>query len=211
MHCMNLNYVPGKRVLCVCVILMIIGSVSICNSWIGSEAKDDNARGLTDVDMRVYDVAFADFVKRQPKNSFTRGRQRLVVFDSTLGRVSDQLLDHLSSLTKRMFESELRAAAKDRNQSPSKVALTGYRSSTTYVIIAPTDMDYNMDMGRFLRDYPDAVAFVSACLPGYSKSGQKALLIFSVGPSDHPTWACYELGLANGNWETVWMAVGSGQ
>jgi hypothetical protein len=57
---------------------------------------------------------------------------------------------------------------------------------------------------KFRKKYPDSWGYVYAFLPGYSRDGNTAVVIFAAGPSAHGAQVTYLMVKTEEGWKISW-------
>jgi hypothetical protein len=95
-----------------------------------------------------------------------------------------------------------------RNQGGS-ASLADFHSDKAPVRIRDVDKEFDEFFGlefaeKFWERYQDSWGYAYAYLPGYSKDGKTAVLIFEAGPSPHGSEVTYLLVKSGGGWKVKW-------
>jgi hypothetical protein len=103
---------------------------------------------------------------------------------------------------------EIGAHLRQRNPG-APASLADFRSTSAVIRIRDPYAEFEDSDGLgFARDYwdkyPDSWRYVYAFLPGYSKDGRTAVVVFDTGPSPHGAQVTYLLVKSEAGWKVKW-------
>ena len=149
-------------------------------------------------DHDLFDIVFSDLIEDRGFGIVGSGRSQLLVNDTTFrvttGRLEDALGDHTKNVP-----AEIRADLVSRNADRNGYSMARYRPSNPDILVQDLrSIGPNID---FDLKFPNARAYVSPALPGYSYDGRMALLFLASGPTLHGCFRYYLLRKVKGRWE----------
>jgi hypothetical protein len=88
-------------------------------------------------------------------------------------------------------------------------SLADFRSSKAAIQIRDPYAEFEGSLdgffaGAYWDKYPDSWRYVYAFLPGYSKDGKTAVVVFETGPSPHGAEVTYFLVKSEAGWTVKW-------
>ena len=97
---------------------------------------------------------------------------------------------------------------RQRN-SGAPVSLADFRSSKTVIRIRDPYAEFKESFDTlfaesYWKKYPDSWRYVYAFLPGYSKDGKTAVVVFDTGPSPHGEEVTFLLVKSEAGWKVKW-------
>ena len=138
-------------------------------------------------------------------------RTRIVVDNTTVGD-RDPLFEtalKVAGEAKSLYRKEVGAAWSQRNSEPS-VPTAAFRFRDRRVVIDDLDAlaeraggGLSFDLA-FRKNHPKARCWVKVSLPGYSRDGSTAVVLFRIGPDPHGAAWLYQLARFQGRWNVAW-------
>jgi len=137
------------------------------------------------------------------------GRQLVFVYTTKVG-FSRNVVSRVG-LDTWIREKKIPSAVMDdllrRNPDRKQLFLTRCQPSNPNILVRSLSQ-VDQDLG-FCSQFPDARGYVESFLPGYSRDGRTALVLFSFGPTPHGAIGCYLLSKTNGRWEIIERSIGN--
>lgn len=154
-------------------------------------------------DALVLKVLFADLTTYHGEGLKSFKGSALWVLDNTLtngglsredqeGQLDADTRDHAKDIT-----SEMRSSLINRNY--AAVLLADIVGSSVHLV---SDKELQEFFGE--RRFKEGVLWVKLTLPGYSKSGDQAVLRFAFGPTPHGASGIYAFRKVRGSWVVQW-------
>jgi hypothetical protein len=136
----------------------------------------------------------------------------LIVVDSTTTGNKDPLFETaliVAGEAKGLYRREVGAAWSQRNSGPP-VPTAAFRFRDRRIVIDDLDALAERSGGgdsfavAFLEKHPKARCWVAETLPGYSRDGRTAVVLFRIGPHPHGAAWLYQLALFQERWNVAW-------
>lgn len=161
-------------------------------------------------DHDLFDIVLTDLIDNKDFYPATVGRgveKRQIVF----GNMTEVGLTHVEWLQDKWIgeknvASEIKDDLLSRNPRYKRFILAHYQPSNPDILVRDLSQ---IDQGvGFTSQYPKARGYVEANLPGYSRDGRTAVVLFTSGPRAHPDLGyadtgTYLLRKLKGRWEIV--------
>jgi len=145
----------------------------------------------------------SDLIENTDFQTATAGdgiRKRQVVFGGTTRVGFSQLEFNLEeSFREKGISSEIRDDLLSRNPTGKRFILARYQPSNPNILLRDLSQ-IDQDLG-FSTQFPKARGFVESSLPGYSRDGSTAVVLFSFGQTPHGAIGHYLLSKKYGHWE----------
>ncbi len=167
-------------------------------------------------DHEIFDIVLLDLIDNEEFSPMTGGRgvkkSQIVFGDTTAGwgGIMESSVYHIRNRNQKIppdVEDDLRRRNRvDRNTRGKRFSLAGYHPSNSNILLRALDQ-VDRDFLTFGGQFPNARGYVYAVLPGYSRDGREAVILFAFGPNEHAAVGCYSLKRVNGRWEIVWREI----
>ena len=166
-------------------------------------------------DYAVLEAALNDLTSpRNPEYKYhikSGGPGREIVVDDNTYDYDDgaELDDKSSNIDKtdsRSIPADIQEDFKRRNDGRAR-SLKDFKPANPSIVMRDLDKMFEVDdpLEEFRKAYPDAWGFVWAYLPGYSKDGETAVVLFEGGPNGiHSLNWVYMLAKKRNRWEVQW-------
>ena len=102
----------------------------------------------------------------------------------------------------RSIPLDVQVDFKRRSKSPAR-SLADLKPANPNIIVHDLDRILDEDLNATRRKYPNAWDHVWVYLPGYSKDGRSAIVVFELRGGHGGNWV-YMLGKAERRWNVVW-------
>ena len=185
----------------------ILGLIIACYHWVFcptlvlvERARPPQSVSLDD---EIFDIVLSDLIENQEFNPATGGRgvekHQIVLGDTTMvgfGRIGETRFGLDRWCREKGIPLEVQDDFSIRNPKGKRCVLARYRPSNPNILVralGPIDRDLG-----FSARFPDARGYVETHLPGYSRDGATALVVFTFGPTPHGATGCYLLGKMEG-------------
>jgi len=151
----------------------------------------------------LFDIVLLDLIDNKEFEPATGGRgapKHQIVFGRTTEVGFTKLPFDLDQwFREKKIPPDIREDLLSRNPRRTRHFLARYQPSNPKILVRDLSR-IDQDLG-FSAQFPDARGYVESMLPGYSRDGRKAVVLFSFGPTPHGASGCYLLVKANGRWE----------
>ncbi len=190
----------------------MLASIIACYHWVFCPtlvfvewARQPQSVSLDD---DIFDIVLSDLIENKEFDPATGGRRvekrQIVLGDTTrvgFGRIGETRFGLDKWCRDKGVPLEVQDDLSIRNAKGKRFVLARYQPSNPNILVRalrPIDRDL-----EFSARFPDARGYVETYLPGYSRDGATALVVFTFGPTPHGAMGCYLLGKMEGQWEIL--------
>jgi hypothetical protein len=160
------------------------------------------------LDQDVFNIVLSDLIENAEFDPATGGRaveKRQIIFGDTtrvgFGRIGESRVGLDEWCREKGIPLEVQDDLAIRNPKGKRFVLARYQPSNPNILVRALR---SIDRGEgFPAQFPDARGYVETYLPGYSRDGATALVVFTFGPTPHGAMGCYLLGKVKGQWEIL--------